>query len=62
MVGLVNPNGATAIVVDFADVPGLGAGPWDWAEFYTGMSGTGSSVSMTLDTHDMAVIKVSKAS
>jgi alpha-galactosidase len=58
VVGLINSNDAATISVDFSDVPGLGAGTWAWTEFYTGASGTGSSVSIALGTHDMAVIKV----
>ena len=62
VVGLVNTNDATTIDVNFSDVPGLGAGTWAWTELYTGTSGTGSSVSIALDTHDMAVIKVTTSS
>jgi alpha-galactosidase len=62
VVGLVNSNDATTITVNFADVPGLGEGTWTWAEFYTGASGSSSSASIALDTHDMAVIKVSTSS
>lgn len=62
VVGLLNPNDAATLSVDFSDVPGLGAGTWSWTEFYTGQTGTSSSVSFALDTHDMAVIKVTTSS
>lgn len=58
VIGLVNPNDATTLTVNFPEVPGLGMGSWSWVEFYSGTSGTGSSASLSLDTHDMAVIKV----
>lgn len=46
----------------FTDVPGLGSGTYSWTEFYTGETGTGTSVSFTLALHDMAVVKVVKGS
>jgi len=59
--GLVASNGAGTLSVNFADVPGLGAGNFNWVEYYSGKSGTGSSVSVSLGDHDMAVYKVTKA-
>lgn len=49
------------MAVNFSDVPGLGAGSWAWTELYSGRNGTGTSVSQRLDTHDMAVFKVTRA-
>jgi len=60
VIGLVAVNGASTLSVNFADVPGLGAGTYSWKEAYTGTTGTGSSVSANLATHDMAVFKVTK--
>ncbi len=40
-----------------ADVPGLGSGSFAWTELYSGLNGTGSSVSQKLDSHDMAVFR-----
>lgn len=59
VIGLVAVNGAATLSVSFSSVPGLGAGPYSWTELYTGASGSGTSVSATLTTHDMAVFKVS---
>jgi len=62
VIGLVAVNGASTLSVSFADVPGLGAGTFSWTELYTGVSGTGTGVSATLQTHDMAIFKVSGGS
>ena len=51
---------AGTLSVNFADVPGLGQGSFNWTEYYSGKTGTGSSVSFNLGLHDMAVIKVVK--
>ena len=61
-VGLVAASGAQTLSINFADVPGLGSGIWNWVEYYTGKTGTGTSVSFTLESHDMAILKVTKAS
>ncbi len=60
--GLVAANGAQTLSVNFADVPGLGSGTWNWVEYYTGKTGTGTSVSFALESHDMAILKVTTAS
>jgi alpha-galactosidase len=61
VVGLVAANGAATLTVNFKDVPGLGGtGPYNWTEMYTGKSGSGTSASFNLASHDMAVIKVTK--
>ncbi|KAK3897854.1 glycoside hydrolase superfamily [Staphylotrichum tortipilum] len=60
-VGLVAASGAQTLSVNFADVPGLGAGTWNWVEYYTGKTGTGTSVSFALASHDMAILKVTNA-
>ena len=59
VIGLVNSNsGTSSISVSFSSVPGLGSGTYYWTEFYTGNTGSGTSVTVSLGTHDMAVIKV----
>ena len=58
MVALVAANGAAILAVNFADVPGLGAGSYAWRESYSGTTGTGTAVSATLASHDMAIFKV----
>jgi alpha-galactosidase len=61
VVGLVAANGAATLTVNFKDVPGLGGtGSYNWTEMYTGKSGSGTSASFNLASHDMAVIKVTK--
>ena len=59
--GLVASNGAATLSVNFSDVPGLGAGTYSWKECYTGVTGTGTSVSATLVANDMAIFKVAKS-
>ncbi|KXJ87062.1 alpha-galactosidase [Microdochium bolleyi] len=61
VIGLIAPDGAETLSVNFAQVPGLGSGNWRWTELFRGTSGTGSSVSISLGQHDMAVYKVTKA-
>lgn len=51
-------NGATTFTLNFSDVPGLGALTYSWKECYTGLVGTGTSVTVTLAAHDMAVYKI----
>jgi alpha-galactosidase len=58
VIGLVAVNGAATLSVNFQDVPGLGAGTYNWTELWTGATGKGSSVSASLGSHDMAVYKV----
>ncbi|KAH8743981.1 glycoside hydrolase superfamily [Diaporthe sp. PMI_573] len=62
VIGLVASNGAATLSVNFADIPGLGAGTYSWRELYTNATGTGTSVSATLTSHDMAIFKVNKSS
>ncbi len=59
--GLVATNGSTTLSVKFSDVPGLGSGEWNWVEYYSGKTGTGTAVSVSLGEHDMAVYKVTKS-
>jgi alpha-galactosidase len=61
VIGLVASNGAATLSVNFADVPGLGAGTYSWKECYTNATGIGTSVSATLAAHDMAIFKVNKS-
>ncbi|KAE9376501.1 glycoside hydrolase family 27 protein [Stipitochalara longipes BDJ] len=61
VIGLVASSGASTLSVNFADVPGLGAGTYSWKECYTNATGTGTSVSATLGAHDMAIFKVDKS-
>jgi hypothetical protein len=61
VIGLVASNGAATLSVNFSDVPGLGAGTYSWKECYTGATGTGTSVSATLEANDMAIFKVAKS-
>ena len=61
VIGLSAANGAATLSVKFADVPGLGgSGEYNWKEMYSGKTGRGTSVSFSLASHDMAVIKVTK--
>ena len=60
VVGLVAPNGAQTLSVNFSDVPGLGAGTFSWTELYSGRTGSGTSLSASLGAHDIAVYKVVK--
>ena len=60
VIGLVAANYAGTLSVNFAGVPGLGSGSFSWTEFYSGKTGSGTSVSFNLGLHDMAVIKVTK--
>lgn len=58
VVGLVAPDGAQTLSVNFADVSGLGSGTFFWTELYSGLTGSGTSVSASLGAHDIAVFKV----
>ncbi|KAL5353601.1 hypothetical protein ACLOAV_001638 [Pseudogymnoascus australis] len=58
VVGLVAPNGAQTLSVNFSDVPGLGSGTFSWTELYSGRTGSGVSVSANLGAHDIAIFKV----
>ena len=60
VVALVAPNGAQTYSVNFSDVPGLGSGTFSWTELYSGRTGSGTSVSASLQQHDIAVFKVTK--
>ncbi|KAK3945714.1 glycoside hydrolase superfamily [Diplogelasinospora grovesii] len=63
VIGLVAANVSQTLSVSFSDVPGLGAGTFNWVEYYyTGRSGSGTSVSFSLGSHDMAVVKVTNPS
>jgi hypothetical protein len=62
VIGLVASQGAATLTANFADVPGLGSGTYSWVEYYSGKTGTGTSVSAQLGSHDMAVYKVTKPS
>lgn len=44
--------------VNFKDVPGLSSASYSWKEMYSGKTGTGTSVSFSLGSHDMAVVLV----
>ncbi|RYP40343.1 hypothetical protein DL767_001755 [Monosporascus sp. MG133] len=58
VIGLVAASGPQTLSVNFRDVPGLGSGTYSWTELWTGKTGSGSSVSFSLASHDMAVVKV----
>jgi len=58
VVGIVASNGALNYNVNFASVPGLGSGTYNWKELYSGKTGSGTSISGSLSTHDMAVYKI----
>ena len=58
VIGIVAADSAATLSVNFSEVPGLGTGTFSWTEFYSGRTGSGTSVSFTLGLHDMAVIKV----
>ena len=61
VVGLVGSEGAATLSFNFSDVPGLGSGNWNWTEVFTGASGTGTSISTQIASHDMRVYKITKA-
>ena len=61
VIGLIAADGAATLSANFTQVPGLGDGTYKWTELYSGVSGSGTSVSATLGLHDMAVFKVTKA-
>lgn len=59
VIGLVAASGAATLTVNFKDVPGLGGtGAYNWTELWTGKTGSGTSASFQLQSHDMAVVKV----
>ena len=58
VIGLIAANGAATLSADFADVLGLGAGTYSWTELYSGRTGSGTGVTATLVSHDMAIFKV----
>jgi alpha-galactosidase len=58
---LVAATGAATLSVNFKDVPGLGSESYSWKELFTGKTGTGTTVSFSLSSHDMAVVKVMKS-
>ncbi|KAF7893437.1 uncharacterized protein EAF02_000975 [Botrytis sinoallii] len=60
VVGIVAANGALNYNVALSSVPGLGSGTWSWTEFYSGKKGSGTSISGSLASHDMAVYKITK--
>jgi len=60
VIGLVASNGAATLTVNFANVPNLGSGTYSWKECYSGKTGSGTSVSATLGSHDMAIFHVYK--
>ena len=60
VIGLIASNGAQNFQVNFADVPGSGSGTYSNQELYSGKTGSGTSVSILLQSHDMAVDKVTK--
>jgi len=62
VVGIVAANGALNYNVALSSVPGLGSGTWSWTEFYSGKTGSGTSLTGSLASHDMAVYKVTKSS
>ncbi|KAI3321477.1 glycoside hydrolase family 27 protein [Xylariaceae sp. AK1471] len=61
VIGLVAPDGAETLSVNFSDVPGLGSGTFKWTELFSGKTGSGTSVSASLAAHDMAAYKVTRA-
>jgi alpha-galactosidase len=60
VIGLVSAGSAQTLSVNFKDVPGLGSGTYSWVEYFSGRSGSGTSVSFSLATDDIAVVKVTK--
>ncbi|KAI1839902.1 hypothetical protein JX265_013659 [Neoarthrinium moseri] len=60
VIGLVASDGAETLSVNFADVPDLGSGAYNWIELFTGSTGSGTSVAASLDSHDMAIYKVTR--
>jgi alpha-galactosidase len=60
VVGLVAADNAATLTANFADVPGLGSGTYNWTEAFSGKTGSGTSVSANLGLHDMAVFRVKK--
>lgn len=60
VVGLVAADGAATLDFQFTDVPGLGSGTWKWTEIFTGATGSSTSISAQLGSHDMRVYKITK--
>jgi alpha-galactosidase len=59
VIGVVAAAGASTLSFKFADVPGLGgSGSYNWTELWTGATGSGTSVTASLGSHDMRVYKV----
>ncbi|KFH41533.1 alpha-galactosidase B-like protein [Hapsidospora chrysogenum ATCC 11550] len=58
VIGLVSANRAGTLSVNFADVPGLEGGSYNWKELYTGEEGTGESISFNVAENDIAIVKV----
>lgn len=58
VVAIVAVSNAGSYTVKFSDVPGLGSGSYNWREAYTGSTGSGTSVTVTLVLHDIAIFKV----
>jgi alpha-galactosidase len=61
VVGIVAADGAATLSFNFSDVPGLGSGEWKWTEVFTGATGSGTSISAQLGSHDMRVYKIVKS-
>lgn len=58
VIALVSPNSTQNYSVNFSDVPGLGPGNFSWTEAYSDRTGSGNSVGVNLQQHDIAVFRV----
>ncbi|KAK3307733.1 glycoside hydrolase family 27 protein [Chaetomium strumarium] len=58
VIGLCAGTAAGRYSVNFAGVPDLGQGDFQWKEMYTGQTGMGKNVSFDIALHDMRVVKV----
>lgn len=61
VIGLVAASGAATLSVNFKDVPGLSSNSYSWKELYSGKTGSGTNISFSLGSHDIAVVKVQTA-
>ncbi|KAK2761371.1 hypothetical protein FQN54_001893 [Arachnomyces sp. PD_36] len=58
VVAFAAASGGATYSVNFADVPGLEGGSYNWTELYSGEEGSGESLSFDVAQDDIAVFKV----
>lgn len=57
-IGLIATTSAKTFTVSLSQVPGLGTGSYSWKAAYSGNTGSGTSISVSLAQHDMEVFIV----